>query len=68
LAASTKRESTILNSPRKEEDMKEGRKGTPKRKHTSYLPQMMILEGAYHQKENLMKMKDPSMEDDGDGD
>jgi hypothetical protein len=51
LAASTKkRESTILNSPPKEEDMKdrEGRKGTPKRKNTSYLPQMMIPEGAHH--------------------
>jgi hypothetical protein len=30
---------------------------------------MMIPEGAHHQKENLMKMKDPRMEEeDGDGD
>jgi hypothetical protein len=58
LAASTKkRESTILNNPPKEEDREEGRKGTPRRKHTSYLPQMMIPEGAHHQRENLMKMK-----------
>jgi hypothetical protein len=68
LAASTKkRESTILNNPPKEEDMEEGRKGTPRRKHASYLPRMMIPAGAHLQKENLMKMKDPGMEEE-DGD
>jgi hypothetical protein len=63
LAASTKkRESIIFNNLLKDEDRKEGRKGTQRRRYASCLPQMMILEGAHDQRENLMKMKDPGKE------
>jgi hypothetical protein len=65
----TRRGNTIINNLSKEEDRKEGRKGTPWRKYASCLSRMMIPEGAHHQRENLMRMKDPDKkgEEDDDG-
>jgi hypothetical protein len=61
------RESTWINNLPKEEDRKEGRKGTPWRKYASCLPRMMTPEGAHHQRENLMRMEDPDKEGEEDG-
>jgi hypothetical protein len=60
-------ESTRINTLLKEEDMMEGRKGSPGKKFASCLPRMMSPEGAHHQRENRMRKTDPDKEEEDGG-